>query len=102
MTRRPGYSGAVTDEQTTPDTAVATDTSQAEVRKRRLLAVSIQLVATAVAFAVLKRTPDGRLRGPRWLWQLIVPMTFTKTTGSAIVVAPLGPILFFIFGRRSR
>ena len=91
----------VSNDQTTSEPAAATETERAKARKRRIFAVSIQLVATALAFAVLKRTPDGRLRGPRWVWQLIVPMTFTKTSENVIVVAPLGPILFFLFGRRS-
>ena len=94
------YPGWMTTSETTPDIAETVDEARVAARRRRLIGVAIQFVATAVAFAVLKRTPDSRLRGPRWLWQIIVPFTVTKATDGALIVSPLGPILFFLFGRR--
>ena len=90
----------MTTSESTRDTAEAGDKARAAARRRRLIGMAIQFVATAIAFAVLKRTPDSRLRGPRWLWQIIVPVTLTKATDGALIVSPLGPILFLVFGRR--
>jgi len=90
----------MTSPETTPGVAETADEAQADAKRRRVIGVAIQFVATAITLAILKRTPDARLRGPRWLWQVIVPVTMTKATHSALVVAPLGPILFFLVGRR--
>jgi hypothetical protein len=85
-----------------PDTAADPEPREAALRKARMVATAIQVVATAITFMVLKRTPDERLRGPRWLWQLIVPMTMTKVTSGVVIIAPAGPVLFFLFGRRRK
>ncbi len=68
--------------------------------KQIVLAATVQLVITLGAYWVLKRTPDDRLRGPRWLWRLLVPATVTQIKGSDVVLAPIGPVLFLTVGRR--
>jgi hypothetical protein len=69
-------------------------------RKEIILAVSVQLLFTVGSFVLLKRTPDSRLRGPRWMWRVIIPASVTRIRGSEVVLAPIGPVLFLVFGRR--
>ena len=64
------------------------------------IAVAVQLGITLAAFIVLRKTPDDRLRGPRWLWRLLLPATVTQIKESEVILAPIGPVLFLAVGRR--
>ena len=76
---------------------------QTEDSKRQMaIAVAIQLTLAALAYMALRRTPDERLRGPRWLWRVVIPATFTQIKGGDVVIAPAGPLLFFLVGRRRK
>jgi hypothetical protein len=48
----------------------------------------VQLILIAVALTVLVKA--DRTRGPKWLWAIVI-----------VLVNLLGPIAFFLFGRRS-
>ena len=47
----------------------------------------LELVLLIVALADLRRRP--RTNGPKWLWVLVI-----------VLVQVLGPLLYFLFGRR--
>lgn len=49
----------------------------------------IQLILLAVALVMLVRAESTR--GPKWMWALII-----------IFINILGPVLFFVIGRRDR
>lgn len=70
--------------------------------KQIVMAAAVQLAITLGAFWLLKKTPDDRLRGPRWLWRLLLPATVTQIKGSDVILAPIGPVLFLTVGRRWR
>ncbi|WP_238328030.1 PLD nuclease N-terminal domain-containing protein [Paenibacillus gorillae] len=48
----------------------------------------IQLILVIVALVALAKT--GRTRGPKWLWVLLI-----------VFVNIIGPVLFFVIGRRN-
>ena len=48
----------------------------------------IETIMTVVALRDLKGRSKGSLRGPKWLWVLL------------LFVQPVGPIAYFMFGRR--
>jgi len=61
-----------------------------EIRWDLLLPVLvIQLILLAVALIDLVKTKDTK--GPKWMWALII-----------IFVNIVGPILYFVFGRRQK
>ena len=47
-----------------------------------------ELVLTAVSVRDLARRPAKQVRGPKWLWMLMMP------------VQPMGPIGYLLLGRR--
>ena len=62
-------------------------------RTRRLLtaAAVIEGILKLAALIDIKRRPASQIRGPRWLWAMVVAVV-----SSAGVV----PISYFVFGRR--
>ena len=68
--------------------------------KQIVMAAAVQLAITLGAFWLLKKTPDDRIRGPRWLWRLLLPATVTHIKGPDVILAPIGPVLFLTVGRR--
>ena len=62
-------------------------------RTRRLLTVTavIEGILKLAALIDIKRRPASQIRGPRWLWAMVVAVV-----SSAGVV----PISYFVFGRR--
>jgi hypothetical protein len=53
-----------------------------------------------LGFRNLSRTPDERLRGPRWLWKLLMPSSTLKIDDDNIIFAPTGVIAYFLVGKR--
>lgn len=51
--------------------------------------VIIDLILVVAALIDMFRRGPGRLRGPIWIWLLVV-----------LLIGTLGPIIYFIFGRR--
>jgi len=49
----------------------------------------LELILMAVGLVDLARRDPARVRGPRWVWALV-----------CILVGILGPVLYFIFGRK--
>jgi hypothetical protein len=50
---------------------------------------AVELVLTTVSVRDLARRPAAQVRGPKWLWMLLMP------------VQPMGPISYLLVGRRS-
>ena len=69
-------------------------------RRAIVTAIAVQLLFTVLPFVLLRRTPDERLRGPRWLWRVVIPASVVQIKGSEVILAPIGPVLFLLFGRR--
>ena len=53
-----------------------------------IVAASVQLTLAAIAWVNLARRPAEQVRGPKPLWAVIIAVNF------------IGPISYFIFGRR--
>ncbi|HET8780146.1 MAG TPA: PLD nuclease N-terminal domain-containing protein [Agromyces sp.] len=53
-----------------------------------IVAGSVQLVLAAIAWTSLARRPAEEVRGPKPLWAVLIAVNF------------IGPISYFIFGRR--
>ena len=53
-----------------------------------LIAGSIQLALAATAWTDLVRRPAEQVNGPKWLWGVVIAVNF------------IGPLSYFIFGRR--
>ncbi|TFB50385.1 PLD nuclease N-terminal domain-containing protein [Cryobacterium tagatosivorans] len=60
----------------------------AKQRTATLVAVSVQISLAATAWADLARSPAERVNGPKGVWAAIIGVNF------------LGPIAYFIWGRR--
>jgi Phospholipase_D-nuclease N-terminal len=62
-------------------------------RTRRLImaAATAEAGLKAVALIDIKRRPASQIRGPKWLWALVVVLI--NSAGGA-------PISYFLFGRR--
>jgi len=56
-------------------------------RGRIRLAASVQLLLAAAAWWDLAHRPATRVRGPKWLWALVIAVNF------------VGPVLYFARGR---
>lgn len=56
-------------------------------RARIRLAASVQLLLAASAWWDLAHRPADRVRGPKWLWALVIAVNF------------VGPVLYFTRGR---
>lgn len=52
-----------------------------------LTAASIQLSLAATAWADLAKRPATKVRGPKWVWALVIAINF------------VGPVLYFVKGR---
>lgn len=57
-------------------------------RKAIVISGVLETVMTLLALRDLKDRPKGDLRGPKWLWVLL------------LFVQPVGPIAYFAYGRR--
>jgi hypothetical protein len=62
-------------------------------RTRRLLAIAAvaEGILKLAALIDIKRRPASQVRGPRWLWAIVV----TVVSSAGVV-----PICYFVFGRR--
>lgn len=58
-------------------------------RAGTLVAGSIQLALAATAWTDLARRPAAQVNGPKWLWAVVIAVNF------------IGPLAYFVFGRRS-
>ena len=58
-------------------------------RQAILVGAALEIVMTKIALRDLVRRPKGQVRGPKAAWAL------------ALFVQPVGPISYFLFGRRS-
>lgn len=56
-------------------------------RGRIRLAASVQLLLAAAAWWDLAHRPATQVRGPKWLWALVIAVNF------------VGPVLYFARGR---
>ncbi|MEU5264266.1 PLDc N-terminal domain-containing protein [Amycolatopsis sp. NPDC021455] len=53
-------------------------------------AASVQFLLAAAAWADLARLPAGRVRGPKWLWALVIAVNY------------VGPVVYFACARVPR
>ena len=67
--------------------------SDLDERTRRLLvgAAVAEGILKIVALVDLKRRPASQVRGPKWLWAVVV----TVVSSAGVV-----PVSYFVFGRR--
>ncbi|MGW4065145.1 PLDc N-terminal domain-containing protein [Amycolatopsis sp. NPDC004747] len=62
------------------------------IRQRRGIgaAASVQFLLAAAAWWDLARRPAGRVRGPKWLWTLVIAVNY------------VGPVVYFACARVPR
>jgi hypothetical protein len=70
-------------------------------KQKALIGVLIgHALLVLLGFRNLSRTPDERLRGPRWLWKLVMPSSTLKIDDDNIIFAPTGVVAYFLVGKR--
>jgi hypothetical protein len=70
-------------------------------KQKALIGVLIgHALLVLLGFRNLSRTPDDRLRGPRWLWKLVMPSSTLKIDDDNIIFAPTGVVAYFLVGKR--
>ncbi|NND84293.1 MAG: hypothetical protein HKN46_04005 [Acidimicrobiia bacterium] len=74
-----------------------------EDKQKALIGVMIgHALLVLLGFRNLSRTPDERIRGPRWLWKLLMPSSTIKVDDDNIVFAPTGVVAWFLIGKKWR
>ena len=73
-----------------------------DAEKRKVLAgvLVVHALLVLLGFRNLSRTPDDRLRGPRWLWKLLMPSSTLKVDGDTIIFAPTGLAAYLLIGKK--
>ncbi len=70
-------------------------------QRKALIGIGIaHALLVLVGFRSLAKTPDERLRGPRWVWKLVMPSSTIKIADDDIIFAPTGVVAFFLIGKR--
>ncbi len=70
-------------------------------QRKALIGVGIaHAVLVLIGFRNLAKTPDERVRGPRWLWKVLMPSSTLKIEDDKIIFAPTGVVAYFLIGKR--
>ena len=62
--------------------------------------LALHIILAAVAFRSLFRRDAHNLRGPRWIWSVVIPASVSSLRPDAAWVAPIGPVAYFLMARR--
>ena len=74
-----------------------------EARRRVIIQAIVHVLLVILAFRSLSKQREASLRGPKLLWTGVIPASIISLKGgNASGVAPIGPILYFVVGRRWR
>lgn len=74
-----------------------------EARRRVIIGAVLHVLLVVLAFRSLSKQSEAHLRGPKPLWMGVIPASIVSLKeGKASGVVPIGPILYFLAGRRER
>ena len=74
-----------------------------EARRRVIIGAVVYALLVVLAFRSLSKQSEASLRGPKPLWMGVIPVSIISLKeGNASGVVPVGPVLYFGFGRRWR
>ena len=71
-----------------------------DTRRRVIIQTVVYVVLVVLAFRSLSKQSEGNLRGPKSLWKGVIPASLTNFKAGSAWVAPVGPLLYFIVGKR--
>lgn len=71
-------------------------------KRRMIIQAVVYVVLVVCAFRSLSKQNPTDLRGPKSLWKSVIPATTVRLGPGQAFVAPLGPLLYFAFGKRWR
>ena len=54
------------------------------------------------AFWSLSKQSEASLRGPKQMWKGVIPASIVNVKADSAWVIPIGPLLYFVLGRRRR
>ena len=70
-------------------------------QRKALVGIGIaHAVLVTIGFRSLARTPAERIRGPRWLWKVLMPSSTLKINDDNVIFAPTGVVAYFLVGRK--
>ncbi len=72
-----------------------------EARSGAAVQAGVHLVLATVALASVSRRDPSMIRGPRPLWMLVIPASVSRVRKDSAWVLPVGPLAYFLLGRRS-
>ena len=74
-----------------------------EARRRVILQAVVHVLLVVLAFRSLSKQREATLRGPKLLWNGVIPASIVSLKGGTDPgVVPIGPVLYFVAGRRWR
>ncbi|MDR9450731.1 MAG: hypothetical protein RI637_05870 [Acidimicrobiia bacterium] len=71
-----------------------------DTRRRVIIQTVVYVMLVALAFRSLSKQSEADLRGPKSLWKGVIPASLTNFKAGSAWVAPVGPLLYFIVGKR--
>lgn len=71
-----------------------------DTRRRVIIQTVVYVVLVALAFRSLSKQNPADLRGPKSLWKGVIPASLTNFKAGSAWVAPVGPLLYFVVGKR--
>ena len=71
-------------------------------RSRAVAGFIVHALLVAAAFRSLSKQDAANLRGPKILWKAVIPASIITLRTDTARVVPLGPLLYYTFGRRWR
>ena len=71
-----------------------------DTRRRVIIQTIVYVVLVTLAFRSLSKQNPADLRGPKSLWKGVIPASLTNFKAGSAWVAPVGPLLYFIVGKR--
>ena len=71
-----------------------------EAKRRVIIQTLVYVVLVVTAFRSLSQQSADRLRGSKSLWKGVIPASMTNFRAGNAWVFPLGPLLYFVVGKR--
>ncbi len=73
-----------------------------DVRSRAVAESIVYALLVFAAFWSLSKQSEASLRGPKQMWKGVIPASIVNVKADSAWVIPIGPLLYFVLGRRRR
>jgi hypothetical protein len=73
-----------------------------DTRSRAIAEFIVYALLVVVALRSLSKHDVADLRGPKSLWKGVIPASIVNVKSDTAWVIPIGPLLYFVIGRRRR